>query len=411
MLAVVEDDEGRAVPEVLGDAREGVGRAPGVRGPVAGEVQGGGDGIRHGGLVGDRGQFDQPHLARPAVGPVLLGGRHLDRQAGLAGPARPGQGDQPVRRQALPDAPDVVVPPHERGQCPAEAPGSGRGRPGHGPGGPVREQAGILAEDRHLQRLQLGPGVDAQLLGEGGPGLAERGEGVGLAAGPVQGQHQLAPQPLAQRLLLDQRRQLAGQLAVAPEGEVGLDAVLEGRPAQLLQPPSLELEEPVVAHVGEGLAPPQAQCPAQRVGGGRGLAPAERDAPLGGEVGEGEGVDVVGAEGEGVAVRPEHQRLAPQRPPGLRHPGLEGVGHAAGQVVAPQQLDEAVGRHDLAAVERQHRHQRLLLGAGQRDGPLAIGHQERPEHTDPHRPTVRLPVDEVRGLAPSGVRPGRGSPA
>ena len=49
-------------------------------------------------------------------------------------------------------------------------------------------------------------------------------ERLGLAAAAVQREHQLAAQVLAQRVLSHQRLELADELGVAAEREVGLDA-------------------------------------------------------------------------------------------------------------------------------------------------------------------------------------------
>ena len=52
-------------------------------------------------------------------------------------------------------------------------------------------------------------------------------ERLGLASRAVEREHQLAAQPLAQRVLGDQRLELADQLSVAAERELGVDAPLE----------------------------------------------------------------------------------------------------------------------------------------------------------------------------------------
>ncbi len=50
---------------------------------------------------------------------------------------------------------------------------------------------------------------------------------LGLAVGAVEGEHELAPEPLAQRVPSDERLQLADELSVAAEREVGLDPLFE----------------------------------------------------------------------------------------------------------------------------------------------------------------------------------------
>ena len=69
-------------------------------------------------------------------------------------------------------------------------------------GRPRRElESGVLSQDRGLQFLERRPGLQAELLDQG---LAPRPVGLerlGLAPGAIQRQHQLAAQPLAQRML------------------------------------------------------------------------------------------------------------------------------------------------------------------------------------------------------------------
>ncbi len=90
---------------------------------------------------------------------------------------------------------------------------------------------------------------------------------LGLAVGAVEGEHELAPEPLPQRMPSDERLQLADELSVAAEREVGLDALFERRQLQLVQARDLALCERLVGEVGQGRAPPEGERPAQLLGG------------------------------------------------------------------------------------------------------------------------------------------------
>ena len=90
---------------------------------------------------------------------------------------------------------------------------------------------------------------------------------LGLAVGAVEGEHELAPEPLPQRMPSDERLQLADQLSVAAEREVGLDPLFERRQLQLVQARDLRLCERLVGEVGQGGAPPEGERPAQLLGG------------------------------------------------------------------------------------------------------------------------------------------------
>ena len=90
-------------------------------------------------------------------------------------------------------------------------------------------------------------------------------ERVGVAAGAVEREHELGVGALAQRLLPRQRLELAHELGMAAEREVGVDPSLQAGQAELLQAGDLGLREGLVAEVGEGLATPKRQRLAQGV--------------------------------------------------------------------------------------------------------------------------------------------------
>ena len=82
-------------------------------------------------------------------------------------------------------------------------------------------------------------------------------------------------------MLLDERLELADEIATLPELEVGLDALLQAGEAPLLEASDLALGPPLVGEVGKGWAVPQGEGLAERRRGGRGLARGQRRAPGG----------------------------------------------------------------------------------------------------------------------------------
>ena len=64
-------------------------------------------------------------------------------------------------------------------------------------------------------------------------------------------------QTLPERLLDGERTQLSDQLAVAPEGKVGLEALLERGQPDLLEPSDRYLREGLVREIGERCAAPE----------------------------------------------------------------------------------------------------------------------------------------------------------
>ncbi len=66
-------------------------------------------------------------------------------------------------------------------------------------------------------------------------------QGIGLAARPVQRQHELAPQTLPEGVLLGEGFQLCHQSLVVSLRQVGIDPALDRGHAKLLQPADLRL--------------------------------------------------------------------------------------------------------------------------------------------------------------------------
>ena len=77
-------------------------------------------------------------------------------------------------------------------------------------------ERGVLREDRALERLQRRGRLDPEALDERLPGRAVDLERLGLPAGAVEREHQLAAQPLAQRMLRDEGLELATSGACRP---------------------------------------------------------------------------------------------------------------------------------------------------------------------------------------------------
>jgi hypothetical protein len=78
-----------------------------------------------------------------------------------------------------------------------------------------------------------------------------------LAARAVQGQHQVCPPRLAQGVLGHERLELAHQRGMAPELQLGLDALLHHGQAQLLQPLDVQARRRLELEVSQRRATPQ----------------------------------------------------------------------------------------------------------------------------------------------------------
>jgi hypothetical protein len=177
----------------------------------------------------------------------------VDRQRGLAHPGgtRDGADDEHRARVAL--AGEQPVEPFEVGLTAGEAGRLRRQlRRDHPTGGrrarPCgrRRQLGVIGQDAPLQLAELLAGFQAQLLHQHPTRPLVGLQRLRPAAAPVQRQHVQRPQPLPQRLLLDEAGQLVDHLGMAAEPELDSEPVLQRREAVQLQPGRLR------GHCGRG---------------------------------------------------------------------------------------------------------------------------------------------------------------
>ncbi len=177
-----------------------------------------------------------------------------------------------------------------------------------------------------------------------------------------------------------------------------------GQP-QLVQPHGVGLERWLHRQVAEGVTPPQGQRlaqPRQRARRGRPTRP--RSVGVGEQGLETRGVDLGRRHVEQVARRPPHHsrrgasRLAgPQQLAQLRHVRPQRAGAGARRLVAPDRVDQGLGRNDAARPEDQVRQHRPLARPAERDVLTLPPHGQRTEDVKRElavwhrraRPTVR----------------------
>jgi len=128
--------------------------------------------------------------------------------------------------------------------------------------------------------------------------------------GPVEREHQLTAEALAEQVLGHEGLQLDGELVVTAQLEVGCDPLLLGGEAQLLEARNLGLREVLVPELGKRRPPPERQCGAQLLGGLRGVAAGKGAASLLHACAVGLRVQTLGRDDEAVAVAVGLERTA-----------------------------------------------------------------------------------------------------
>ena len=104
-----------------------------------------------------------------------------------------------------------------------------------------------------------GPRVQPVFVAEDAATVGEHGEGVGLAAHPVQGHRQPLPHPFSQWMLGTQAFEFRHHRLVTTQCEQGGDAVLDTVDPQLLQPGRLCDRERRIGDVRQRRPSPQRQ--------------------------------------------------------------------------------------------------------------------------------------------------------
>ena len=229
---------------------------------------------------------------------------------------------------------------------------------------------------------------------------------------PAEQSHELATQPLAQRMFLDERLEFAHELAGgARAGAVRLlDPLLQAGEARFLEAGDLALGPLLIGEVGERRLAPQGEA--------RGASPPRRGrhrlrAP---RVRRPTALEAVEVELPGRQVQEVTGRAGLDRAGagavGRHGPAQLGDVHLHGlacgrQGDSPELGDQPLGRDDLVRPQQQERQQGPLAEPSERDGPIAVEDLERPQDPEcrghdsaanvPRRTRIRV---AVRGRLP-----------
>ncbi len=207
-----------------------------------------------------------------------------------------------------------------------------------------RRGSELLAEDGALQRSQLLARVETEALGEECACAVVRRERLGLALRVVEGEHELAPQALAKRLLGDEALQLGDERSVTAERQLRIDSLLEGDEAKLVQPASLVRDDATIANVRERRALPQRECSSKSIRRKPGSAARECIASFAVEPLEPPRVDQLILDIEHVAGRPREKRVLTERGAQPRDVDAERAFRAPRRLVLPELVDQPVAR-------------------------------------------------------------------
>ena len=222
-----------------------------------------------------------------------------------------------------------------------------------------------------LEGAQLGPGVDAERVGERVAGAAQGREGVALALRAVEGEGQQPPALLPERLFGDERLELGDEQRGLAEVQPRAEQALAGDRAQPGQARDLRLRPRLVGVLGVRGPAPQVQRAVERVDGlGRGELGGRLDDML-----EAPGVDGVGRDAQCVPHADAHDDapagaragVGLEAPAQVADVGLQDAGGVRGGAGVPEAVDDPVGRDDLPAGQDEDGEHRALASPAQRE--------------------------------------------
>ena len=278
-----------------------------------------------------------------------------------------------------------------------------------------RGDRGILHEDRALELLKLGPGLEAQLSVERPPRIAVAVEGRCLAARAVEREHQLGAQTLPRWMPCDEALELGNEHGVPAEREIRLDPVLQDGEAQLLEPADLPPRELLIREIGQRLPSPELQRRPQALRRLTRFAAVERLAPLRREPLEAVDIHLIGAGEQRVAAAARYEHAFAEHLAKTRYVDPDRLLRRLGRPLTPELVDYAIDGDGFAPVQQEDREDGSLTRSPQGRLPSLDQGLDRPQEPELHQrssvrgePTARLLVCNLQQPRVSPAR--RGSP-
>jgi hypothetical protein len=187
-------------------------------------------------------------------------------------------------------------------------------------------------------------------------------KGIGLSSTAVEREHELGGKTLTEWMLRRQPLQLAHELVMAAESEVGLDPLLDRGEPERLEPHDLALGEALVAKLQEGRAPPQREGAPER---GCGLSRLDR-ARLGYESLEAVDVELIRLDRKHIPAGTREEPVSRKQATQLGDVTLESRPCGLRGLMTPKGLDQAIAVENLVGMHEQDGEQRALAAPGQR---------------------------------------------
>ena len=273
-------------------------------------------------------------------------------------------------------------------------------------------QTRVLAQDLALEPLQLGAGLDPELLDEAGAGVRVRVERLRLPAGAVEREHE--------RLRSVSRSgcsstRVSSSPMTSPCRPSSRSASIRSSSATSRSSSSRRISGCANAsNVNSASAGPRQSSSARTSNSLRspGRARGRRATAL-----EPVRVDLLGRDAEHVAGRARLEDVRAELPAQARDRVLERGRRGSRRLPAPELVDEPVGRHDAAGLQDEKGHERPLPVTAKRDRAAVALDLERAQDAELQRHarlyfgagTAVQAADDVSGTGAPPLEDGHGS--
>ncbi len=270
-----------------------------------------------------------------------------------------------------------------------------------------------MGKDRLLELAQRLARLEAELVDERRARIVVGGERVGLPARPIQSEDQQLAQALAQRMLPNERLQLAHYLGVAAERQVRLETLRKRDQPQLLQPTDLVTCKVFEPKVREGGTPPELERLPQHTACLLGGTACKQRAASLEQALEPLPIERTFFDTDDVTERMRLDHALAERLSQLRDPDLDCLARGRGRTLTPQGIDEPLRRHRLTGVKEKNGQHSALLRSPERHLTTVLPDLQRAQNAELHPTNVHPPGARSerrfrpRSL-PTGSRCGRG---
>ena len=252
-------------------------------------------------------------------------------------------------------------------------------------------QRAIVAQDRLLQLLEAGSGLETELVPECPSRAPVHRERVPLPAAAIEREHQLDVEPFPTRMGGNEPFELGSENLVPGECKVCLDALLQRHEPQLLESYDLSLGERLIGHVREHGPAPQRKRLTQRHGRSvriacRELAPSARDEPL-----EPLEIELARLYAQPIAGPVRRDAVLAEELAQPVHENLKRIPRGRRRLLTPQRVDQPVTGDDVAGKQKEARQQPRLPPRAHRDNTAVVDDLQRPQDQELRVSSLRAP--------------------